>query len=180
MALKPSSAALAALALGACAAEKPASDIVSKTDDPVSTGQGAAKPGAAVEVKAVQRAAVDPGEIGVVEFTFAESYVAGSMTVTAAGSEGLEILPPDPEATMPMDGAREHRWDVSFRAAAPGTYYVDLFILALGEEGEPESRSFSTRVLVGPATAASKTLSRATTVDGEPVVTMQADETVVD
>lgn len=173
MGLNPSTtAAFAAAALAAaCAAEKPADDIAAAVSE--------RKPGAAVEISAVQRAAVDPGEIGVVEFTFAESYAGGSMTVTASGSEGLEILPPAPKATMAMGDKRDHKWDVSFRAAAPGVYYVDLLITA-ADGGAPETRSYSARVAVGASSSSAKPADQSTTIDGEPVVIMDAAETVDD
>ncbi len=178
----PAAAAIAAAALiAACAAEKPANEIASAATEKAAAGdQGARKPGAAVEVTAAQRAAVDPGEIGVLEVTFAESYAGGSMTVTATGSEGLEVLPPEPRTTMAMGDKKDHRWDISFRAAAAGVYYVDLSIAAAEAGGAPEMRSHSVRVTVGDVPAAAKPATQATTIDGEPVVIMEAEETVQD
>ena len=175
-------ATLAAAIIAGCVAEKPAKDIT-----PAAGGEkaavaiaGAGKPGAAVDVTAVQRGAVDPGEIGVLEVAFAESYADGTMTVTATGSDGLEILPPEPKTAMAMRDRKDHRWDISFRAAAAGVYYVDLAIAASQAGGAPEMRSHSARVTVGDAAAAGKAVSKATTIDGEPVVVMEADETVRD
>lgn len=183
MRLNPSTtAAFAAAALAAaCAAEKPADDIAAGGAEKTTAGAvSERKPGAAVEISAAQRAAVDPGEVGVVEFTFAESYAGGSMTVTATGSEGLEILPPAPKATMAMGDKRDHKWDVSFRAAAAGVYYVDLLIMAAEAGGAPETRSYSARVAVGASAASAKPADQSTTIDGEPVVIMEAAETVDD
>lgn len=183
MGLKPPAAAIAAAALiAACAAEKPANDIAAAAgrENAAAGVDGARKPGAAVDISAVQRAAVDPGEIGVLEVTFAESYAGGTMTVTATGSEGLEILPPEPRTTMAMGDLKDHRWDISFRAAAPGVYYIDLSIAASEAGGAPEMRSHSVRVTVGDAAAAAKPAAPATTIDGEPVVIMEAEETVKD
>ncbi len=180
----PTAAAIAAAAglIAACAAEKPAKDLATAaaSEKAAAGDHGARKPGAAVDVTAVQRAAVDPGETGVLEVTFAESYADGTMTVTATGSEGLEILPPEPATTMAMRDKSAHRWDVSFRAGAAGVYYVDFTITASERGGAPEMRSHSERVTVGDGTAAGKPATQATTIDGEPVVIMEAEETVVD
>ncbi len=178
----PAAAIAAAVLIAACAAEKPANEIVAAADDEMGAAgvDGVRKPGAAVEVIAAQRAAVDPGEIGVVEVTFAESYDGGTMTVTATGSEGLEILPPEPKTTMAMGDKKDHRWDISFRAATAGVYYIDLSIAAAEAGGAPEMRSHSVRVTVGEPAAAAKPATQATTIDGEPVVIMEAEETVQD
>ena len=176
-------AAIAAAALiASCAAEKPANDIAASAggEEGAAVVGGARKPGAAVDVTAAQRAAVDPGEIGVLEVTFAESYAGGTLTVTATGSEGLEILPPVPRTTMAMSDKKDHRWDISFRAAAPGVYYIDLSIAASEAGGAPEMRSRSVRVTVGDAAEAAKPAAQTTTIDGEPVVVMEAVETVKD
>jgi hypothetical protein len=184
-------AALAAAALvAACASEKPqqetaaapAGDAAQTDPDAIAAtaDTGVGKPGAAVDIGHVQRAAVDAGEIGVVEFRFSESYLAGSMTVRASGSAGLEIVPPDPQTTMAMRDKADHRWDISFRAAASGVYYIDLLIAATDASGALETRSYSARVVVGSGGVSPKPGARTETIDGEPAVVMEAEETVID
>lgn len=165
------------MAASSCASEKPPQDSAAA---PASQSAKTVKPGAGVEVSHSQRGAVAPGAIGVAEFSFVESYADGSMSVEAKGSEGLEIIPSQARAIMPMGDRTDHRWDVSFRAASAGVYYVDLMIAATMGGGEVETRSYSARVVVGDPGSAAKPAAQTEMIDGEPVVVMEADETVID
>jgi hypothetical protein len=184
--------ALAAFAAVACAAEKPEERALAKATDDASALAEAPKAeadtddfhsikvGAAVDVSHAQAGAVDPGAVGVASFTMTEPYDGGTMTVTAAGSSGLELIPPAPSTTVSLATGNSHRWDVSFRAQNAGAYYIDLTISVTSPNGTVEMRSYSARVDVGSGGATQKAVVKTDTIDGEPVVVMDAQETVND
>lgn len=180
--------ALAALAAVACAAEKPETATAEPAATIAEAPEAAAsaddfqsiKVGAAVDVSHQQAGAVDPGAVGVVAFTMNELYDSGTMLVTAASSAGLELVPPSPSTTIALGAGTAHQWDVSFRAANAGSYYIDLSMKVTLPSGASEMRSYSARVDVGAGGAAQKAAAEISIVDGEPVVVMEAEETVND
>lgn len=179
---------LAALAIVACSAEKPAATTAEAAagiaaepaaEAPADDFQSI-KVGAAVDVSHQQAGAVDPGSVGVVAFTMNEPYDSGTMAVVAAGSAGLDLVPPSPSTTIALGAGASHQWDVSFRAATAGAYYIDLSIKVTSPTGTTEMRSYSARVDVGAGGAAQKADVKTEIVNGEPVVVMDAEESVND
>lgn len=185
---KSAAGVLAALAIVACSVKKPASTnsepaaaLAEAPKAEASTDEfQSIKVGAAVDVSHRQTGAVDPGSVGVVAFTMNEPYDSGTMAVVAAGSAGLELVPPSPSTTVALGAGASHQWDVSFRAAAAGSYYIDLSIKVTLPNGASEMRSYSARVDVGAGGAAQKANVKTEIVNGEPVVVMDAQETVND
>jgi hypothetical protein len=179
---------LAALAVVACSAGKPASTTADAAAGLAAEPAGNAaaddfqsiKVGAAVDVSHQQTGAVDPGSVGVVTFTMNEPYDGGTMAVVAAGSAGLDLVPPSPSTTIAIGAGASHQWDVSFRAATAGVYYIDLSIKVTSPTGATEMRSYSARVDVGAGGGAQKAGAKTGIVNGEPVVVMDAEESVND
>ncbi|MDZ7628829.1 MAG: hypothetical protein U5J99_10555 [Parvularculaceae bacterium] len=169
----------AALGAAGCAARNPEADAPAQNAG-APAGPATAKAGAAVTVTAEQRGSVAPGAVGTVTFTFSEDLDAGSMSVSARGSAGLDLIPAEPRTTMAMLGRTQHAWDVSFRAATEGVYYVDLFIETTSAGGVTETRSHSARVTVGQAGKPAAPAVKTEMIDGEPVVVLEAQEVVVD
>ncbi len=141
-------------------------------------GASAGKPGASVSFSHTLQAPIAPGGNGVLALSIVENYDAGAMEISAA-SDGLDLAASSQSTSLSLDGASPHRWDVFFSAPAAGVFYVDFAATVTDRNGVAATRSYSAAVQVGDVTALAKPDAPVTLdAQGEPVMIMEADETV--
>ncbi len=158
----------------AAAAASCAAPETTTTAHPAPSG----KPGASVSFSHALRAPVAPDGDGVLELTITEQYDAGTLQITAA-SDGLDLAAASRSTTLSMDGAAQHRWDVYFNAPAGGVYYIDFVVTVEDANGAGATRSYSAAIQVGDNAARAKPdAPMALDAEGDPVVVMEAEETI--
>ncbi len=142
------------------------------------TVASAGKPGAAVSFSHALQAPVGPGGNGVLTLSIGEKYDTGAMEISAA-SDGLDLAAASRAKNILLDGASSHRWDIYFSAPTAGVYYINFTATVMDLNGVSATRSYAAAVQVGDATAAAKPDTPAVLdADGEPVMIMEAEETV--
>ena len=136
------------------------------------------KPGANIEFRSELREELFPGDAGAVEITILEGYPGGTMTVTAAASDGIALFTTIDEATFDMSEGRAHDWTVFVDTEEAGRFYVNL-VARVDTPIGTFTRTYAAPVQVGPvdksnAEAAPSQKNAA----GQSVIMMQAEETI--
>jgi hypothetical protein len=126
------------------------------------------------------RAAVDPGDSGVVELVIEENYDDGRLDIEAIATQGLSLS--STSTSMSLSGATRHVWDVFFTAGnEDGVHYIDIMATVSNAGEIVASRAYSVPVKVGAsARAAKSSIDVERDTDGTPVVVMEAEETIED
>lgn len=136
------------------------------------------KPGAAIAFSHALQSPVSPGDAGVLTLSINERYDDGQMAITAASS-GLDLAEASQSTTLSLVGASPHQWDVFFDAPSGGVYYIDFTAAVTDPNGVTSSRSYSAAVQIGDGATLSKPDANvARDADGNPVMIMEAEETV--
>lgn len=169
----------AAFGLAACGSPPPVEAAKLANDTALN---GYQKPGAQVRISGELREALNPGDAGAVEVTVREAYDSGTLTLRATTSDGMSILTTNDEIRFDMAGTDTHTWTVYFDTEQEGRFYVN--ILADVETAfEASSRAGAIAVQVGKGAGSGPALSKGmelgTDERGEPVIMMQAEETII-
>lgn len=162
-------ASLVTLTAAACAApENTAADA----------HQSLGKPGAAIGFSHTLQSPVSPGGAGVLTLSINERYDAGQLAISVASS-GLDLATASQSTTLSLSGASPHQWDVFFDAPDSGVYYIDFTAAVTDANGVTSSRSYSAAVQIGDGATLSKPDANvARDADGNPVMIMEAEETI--
>jgi len=141
------------------------------------------KPGAAVTISHDVKGQIDPNSNGHAVVTLRESYDAGMMTVDVTSDDGLEVFAVSSRADFPMDGTDAHVMDVYFTARKQGRHYLNIIASIDDGAGQSSSRAKSIAVQVGDPANNAKSDNNTniqTTKEGERIVVMEAEETIVE
>ncbi|MEL6861903.1 MAG: hypothetical protein AAGL11_08695 [Pseudomonadota bacterium] len=174
--------------LSACmqqSATQPAEDLdVSETPKLVTLAPPiqTRKPVPAVSISHEMPDAVEAGETGTVTFTVNEGYPSGTLVLEAKGGEGLDVFGATATTSQDMASATTHTWQVNYSAAEDGIYRLYVSASANVDETVSDTRAYAVEVKVGNwASAQSKPAEQAKMEmqgDGEPVVILEAEETI--
>lgn len=145
---------------------------VAKVTAPIAT----VKPGADVTLNSILPKSMTSGSFQTVQLSFAESYNAGTMSVSIEPSEGLSLFGGSSSKAFDMAQPGGHVWNVDVKSDADGVYFLNVFAEA---QGQP--RSFSVRLDMGQTTQ--KMFDDAMPADGElmdggKIRVLEADETI--
>ena len=150
------------------------------------TVEGYAKPGASVKLHHDFNGRINPSQVGDMSIDLLMPPTDGTVRVSFAGTDGLEILSGGSvsetqiqKAAFTSEAAPMAPKRLQFRASTDGVYYINAFIDVISESGETRSRVITIPVNVG--TAVRKPANNGATIDnstGRPVSVMSADETV--
>lgn len=140
------------------------------------------KAGPDIRITSELSAPVSPGNTGTLNVTFTEGYPKGTMKVKASTSDGLSLITTGNATSFNMASGEAHEWAVHFAAPEAGRHYVNFHVEVQTAFGKLTRKSAAV-VQVGKEGAgatASKSLSAVeTNADGEPVIMMQAEETII-
>ncbi|MEO0882573.1 MAG: hypothetical protein AAFY34_07535 [Pseudomonadota bacterium] len=136
-----------------------------------------AKPGANVTFTTELREPLSPGDAGALEITMTEGHRSGTMRVKAKAGEGLELFTTIDEATFDLSEGDTHTWTVFFDTEDPGKFYINLQARVETPIG-PLGRSYAAPIIVGTPEPKSINTTSQSVSDNEPVVVMEAVETI--
>ena len=140
------------------------------------------KPGASVTFSSEVSGPIAAGGPSFVEIQIKEYYPAGSMTLEARSTDGIEVYGAGRSVRKDMSESGLHSWRVDFRAGEDGVYYIPIVATVTPDAGLEQFRSYAVRVEVGDwkmvkdAKEAGKPM--AAQADGEMAFIMQAEETI--
>ncbi|MEM6412214.1 MAG: hypothetical protein AAF683_11840 [Pseudomonadota bacterium] len=135
------------------------------------------KPGANVAFQTALREPLSPGDAGALEITMTEGHRVGTMTVTANAGDGLELFTTIDEETFDLSATDTHSWTVYFDTEDAGKYYINLHAHVQTPIGRL-SRSYAAPIQVGTPEPKSNVSISQSSSNGEPVVFMEAAETI--
>lgn len=140
------------------------------------------KPGPAVRIETELREAVVPGGTGALNVTLTEGYRAGTLIVRASTSDGLTLITTNNETSFDLASGNSHDWTVFFDAPEAGRHYVNFYVRVETPFGAL-SRKSAAIVQVGKDTgntASAKSVAPVeTNADGDLIVVMEAQETII-
>ena len=159
----------------ACAA-KP-STLQSNLDKSALISKAYVKPGAGIGYAHDLKSQYSAGETVTFQLNLGESYDAGMLRVTV-NSETLNVSEARSSVDFDMRSNEDHAMTVSFNAGVNGRHYIDVQALADTGDGNPMSRVFSIPVQVGPPIAQKPNAAMKTTIDGDSIIEMEAQEEI--
>lgn len=139
------------------------------------------KPGASVQFSHKLRAPVSAGTAGTIDFTVSEEYGAGALWLQATGDNGLKILSGNAPVRYEMYSVSTHNWSVSFSADNDGVYYLNVLATVEPEGQSKSSRAHAVRIEIGDVsqiTTKAKNGEVSQSPDGDPVIILDAEETI--
>jgi len=136
-----------AVFVGCSSSESPDQAIESEGAKEASS-QTYKKPGAAVRFDHNYSGQTEPGEVEPVVLTFAESYEAGTMTISVDADAGLAYDLALPQL-FDLQSADSHELEINVSAPTEGRYYLRIFAEVLLPDGQMERRVFGLAVQVG-------------------------------
>lgn len=102
---------------------------------------------------------------------------AKNMSFELTGSNGVEIDPSSATHKMTGDSNGPKSWTVSYKPTEEGTGYVNVLATVFTPSGKTQTQAYSIPIQVGePKSNAS---SKITTINGENVVIMEAEEEII-
>lgn len=111
-----------------------------------------------------------------------EEYAAGTLTLEAVDADGVSVFGATRTLRLNAADGTSHNWRIEVEAERPGTHYVGLIATVELEDGFLEVRTSAVRVEVidpNPGLELQKASDQTVeTQDGEPVVMMDAVETI--
>lgn len=120
------------------------------------------------------------GGAQIVRVTIEEPYTAGALDIKVVKNEGIRILQ-STGTSINLAAGDSHTWDLQFEAPEEGRFYIGIIATVQGERKSPAYRAYSIPVYVGDVTdykREAKGFSLEKTPDTQPIVTMEAQETI--
>ena len=140
------------------------------------------KPGASVTFSTPTIKPVELGENGSVIVTVNEGYPSGTLTLSAAGVEGLPVFGANRTMSVDMANVTTHEWRIDFQGEVDGVHYINILATAEPKGGLTETRAYAVRVEVGDWQDAQAKLSAEKAMEimpsGEPAIILEAEETI--
>jgi hypothetical protein len=132
------------------------------------------KPGAAVSVKFDVKSRPEVGKPAQVEVAMAPQHAGNLMRITYISGPGLAIQPSNaPTEYQNVQPGAVYRHEVAVTPQENGVFYLSV-IIQLEAGAEPQVRTFSIPIVVGPVPEQKTTAAPPTDATGQPVQSMPA------
>ena len=182
--------AILMLGVAACAEPQPTEKIDHHHGTKVAVDHfdgGAYKPhthGAMVEFTYDDVAPLEIGERTGINMIVDEEYATGTITLEALDSDGVSVFGAARTLRLNAADGSSHNWRIDIEAERPGSHYVGLIATVEMEDGFSEVRTSAIRIeVIDPNPPSKEQVEVSQKVEmqlGEPVVIMEAVETVED
>ncbi len=136
------------------------------------------KPGAAIYLVNRGVPQLAPGQVQSVELVLRAGYSEGTMSVTVAASEGLEILGAEVTSRYQLSAGEDYRLPLQLLAERSGRYYLDLSVAVQMPDGSSVARAIGYAVQVGVDQRGNQKAVAPAAAESGGVISLPAEETV--